>query len=79
MTDALIQVVAQTLNVDPSVIGDDSSPENTNGWDSAAAVRVILAIEKEFALEFTLPELMAMHDVGLIRSVLRKKGVTIGS
>lgn len=77
MVDAIVRLVAQTLNIDPSLITDESSPENTRGWDSLASLNLITAIEETFSVELSLPEMMAMHDVGLVRTVLLRKGVAI--
>jgi hypothetical protein len=38
MSDMLIELFAEVLQVDPAVLNDDSSPENLKQWDSLAAM-----------------------------------------
>jgi acyl carrier protein len=75
MTDRLATVFAETLKLPVSVISDETSPENTMQWDSLAAMDLVTAIEEMFSVELSTREIMAMMSVGIVRLVLRKKGV----
>ena len=39
--DALIEVFAEVLQVDPAELNDDSSPDNVKRWDSLAAMALV--------------------------------------
>ena len=73
--DNITAIFAGILKVDPSAINDDSSPENIPEWDSVAAMHLVAAIEERFGIELSTREIMSMRTVGLVRSVLRKKGI----
>ena len=75
MTDKLILVFAETLGVDPSTLSDESTPDNTEKWDSVNAMDLVASIEEAFSIELTTKEIMSMRSIGLARSVLAKKGV----
>ena len=75
MTDKLILVFAETLGVDSSTLSDESTPDNTEKWDSVNAMDLVASIEEAFSIELTTKEIMSMRSIGLARSVLAKKGV----
>ncbi len=60
--DALKQVIATMLNVDPSTINEDSSMDNVPSWDSLRHMNLVLALEEEFKV--TIPD----EDAGNITS-----------
>jgi acyl carrier protein len=68
-------IFAGILKVDPSTINDESSPDNVPEWDSVAAMHLVAAIEERFGVVLSTREIMSMRTVGLVRSVLRKKGI----
>lgn len=75
MIDPLIKVFAETLRVSPEQLSDSTSPENTPPWDSVAAMDLVAAVEDGFNVELTTKEIMKMRSIGLVREVLRSKGV----
>jgi acyl carrier protein len=70
-----VEVFAEVLDVDPSLLNDDSSPDNVPMWDSTAAMALVVGIEERFNIELTTREISAMRTIGLVREVLRRKGV----
>ena len=77
MTDALIALFAEELDVEPSTLNDESSPDTVESWDSLAAVRLVAALESEFNVSLTAREIMRMRTIGIAREVLRQKNVDI--
>ena len=75
MSDPLIALVAEVLRIDAAGLGDESSPDNTENWDSLAAMDLVTALEDDFGIELTTPEIMRMRTVGQMRAVLKEKGV----
>ena len=74
-TDPLIAVFAEGLGVEPSILNDSTSPENTPQWDSLAAMTLVSLIEEQFDVRLSTREIMKMQTVGLARAVLRGKDV----
>lgn len=60
--DGLKQVMATMLNVDASIINEDSSMDNVPSWDSLRHMNLVLALEEEFKV--TIPD----EDAGNITS-----------
>lgn len=75
MTDPLIKVFAECLNIDPSQLSDDSSPDNTPLWDSLAVMTLVAGIEETFSISLSTRDIMTMRSIGIARQVLRGKGV----
>ena len=75
MTDLLAQIFATTLDIDPERVTDGTSPENTPQWSSLASLKLAVMIQEAYAIELTTAEIVKMRNVGLVRSLLRQKGV----
>lgn len=77
MTDALTNVFAEEFSLAASELNDDSSPDTVDEWDSLAAMRLVAAIEETFNVRLTTVEMMKMRTIGVARSVLQAKGVSV--
>lgn len=75
MSDRLIEVFAQGLNLDASALDETTSPQNTSQWDSLAAMEMVTLIEDNFEVRLSTREIMKMNSIGAARTVLRGKGV----
>jgi acyl carrier protein len=69
----LREVVGSVLDVPPASIGEDTSTDTVDGWDSLAHMNLILAIEEE--LDVTLPDEEAadLTSYPLIRLVVAEQ------
>ena len=56
-----------------SDIWQDSEPRAE--WDSLAAMGLVALLEESFEIQLSTEEIMSMRSVGLVREVLRTKGV----
>ena len=65
MADRLIEVFAEGLQVSPDTITDDTSPDNTESWNSLAAMELVMGIEETFDVKLSTREIMKMRSVGL--------------
>ncbi|HEY7167860.1 MAG TPA: acyl carrier protein [Candidatus Binatia bacterium] len=77
MTDPLTQTFAAVLKLDPNSLTDETSPENTPAWDSLRALQLVTAIEETFNVELATTDILRMRNLGMVRNVLRRKGVTV--
>ena len=75
MSDALIQLFAEILQIDPTDLNEDSSPDNVKQWDSLAAMELVAAIEEKFKVKLSTKEIMKMSTIGRARKVLQGKSV----
>lgn len=71
--DRLKTVFAEIFQLSIDQITDDASPKTVPRWDSMNAMVLTMAIEEEFAIQFSDQELMKMHTFGKIREAVIAK------
>ncbi len=69
------ETVGKILNIDPDKINDDTSPENTGQWDSFNGLLLVSELEKNFNVKFDIEEVIAIKNIGDIKSILKKHKV----
>ena len=53
-------VMSIILNLNAAEISDNTSIDNTPGWDSANHINLVLALEEEFSISFEVSEFELM-------------------
>ncbi len=61
--DFATTALATLLKSDAAELTLDASPKNTNGWDSLAQVNLILAMEKEHGISFTIEQILEFESL----------------
>ncbi|MGE0821935.1 MAG: acyl carrier protein [Candidatus Binatia bacterium] len=67
------RIVADVLSLSVETIGPHDSPETLKRWDSLRHLSIVLAVEQEFAVQFTPEEIEQLVSVGVIAGVLGEK------
>ena len=75
MPQSVPQVFAEVLGVPEETIANDFSPATSAVWDSLQSMNLVLALEDSYGVKFSTKEIAAMQSVGMVREVLRTKGV----
>jgi acyl carrier protein len=75
--DRLLQVVAEVFGLNVEEIDDSSSQDTISKWDSLGMINLISEIEIRFDVQFDLAELAVFKNVGIIRTLLIEKGVSV--
>ena len=75
MSDRIEKVFSEVLGIPVGKINDATSPENTPEWDSLEAMNLVVALEEAFEIKLSTREIVSMRTVGLVRKVLRAKGM----
>lgn len=55
------------------VIARETSADDIDGWDSLTHVNLIMVIEKEFAIKFSLKEMAGFRNVGDMADLIVSK------
>jgi acyl carrier protein len=71
----LIELVANVLNVPASSLDSQSSPSNQRTWDSLAHITIISAVEATYGVSLTMPEILAIKNIGDLADILKRHGV----
>ncbi|MBI2024676.1 MAG: acyl carrier protein [Candidatus Harrisonbacteria bacterium] len=70
----LEEIIAGVLTIDVKSVNDQTSPENTPGWDSFNSILLVSEVEKNFNVKFELDEVVGLKNVGDFRALLKKRG-----
>ena len=66
-------IFTDVLDDDAIVLTRETTARDVEGWDSLAHINLIISIEKEFKISFTLVELQGLKNVGdMLDLVVRK-------
>lgn len=69
MKKKVYEIVASIMHVSAAEINDDSSPQTLSKWDSLNHMKLIMALEEIFNVEFSDTDISLMKDV---RSILER-------
>lgn len=54
------QIMADILHLEPRQIDEQTAMDNTEAWDSANHISLVLALEDEFSISFDVAEIETM-------------------
>lgn len=66
-------IVSQVFSIDESVITDTMSSKDIADWDSMNYLLFISELENEFAMSFSMDEVMNAKTLGDIRSIVESR------
>lgn len=70
MREKVFEVVARIMGVPVETVNEDSSPMTLGKWDSLRHMKLILAVEEYFSVQFTDDDIVAIKDVrGLLARI----------
>ena len=64
--DRVKKIMAAVLSVDIETIGDDSSVDDMEAWDSLRHINLIIALEQEFGISLPDEEVASLTSVRLL-------------
>ena len=74
------EILAQLQGIFQDVFDDDSlvierktCDDDIEDWDSLAQINLVVAIEKEFKVKFSLDDLITLNDVGDMVDLIARK------
>ena len=69
-------IVADTFEVDVKTVDDNTSSEDIKKWDSLGQLQLLAAIESFYSINFEISEIFQIFNLGDIRKILIKKGLS---
>ncbi len=70
-------VLVAVLGVETSAITDNTKPADIENWDSFNGLILVTELEKNFKVQFSIEEIVAVKKVGDIKKILKRHGVNI--
>lgn len=74
----LLALLSRVLDIDIITITDETSPDNTETWDSFNGLMMVSELENEFNVHFTMDEVVSVTCVMDIKEALKRHGIDIG-
>ncbi len=72
MESRIREVMSDVLGVPKEDLNDASSTTTMENWDSLNHMKLVVALEEEFGIQFTDEEILQMQDVLSIKKVIAK-------
>jgi acyl carrier protein len=73
----LEEIFAKLLREPVATITDASNRETLKRWDSFNHLRLVVALEDAYNVEFSTTEVEGIKTVGMVKELLRLKGVSL--
>ena len=77
MSNSLLDIVANIMEVEATQIDDDSGPETIENWDSFRGLILFEELESKFNVKFTLNELLNVRKIKDIKNILSVRGASL--
>ncbi len=77
MSDNLLDIIANVMEVQVSQIDDESGPETIENWDSFRGLILFEELESKFNVKFTLNELLNIKKIKDIKNILSVRGASL--
>lgn len=72
---ATLDKVFQEVFEDDSIhVGPETTANDIEDWDSLEHINLVVAIEKQFQMKFTMGEITTMKNVGEMVEILQNRG-----
>jgi acyl carrier protein len=76
MSNNLLDIVANVMEVQVSQIDDESGPETIENWDSFRGLILFEELESKYNVKFTLNELLNIKKIKDIKNILSIRGAS---
>jgi acyl carrier protein len=60
--DSISKIIVDVLDEEDLVVTRDTTADDAEDWDSLAQIQMILAIEKELGIKFSLQEIQQLNQ-----------------
>ena len=71
--DRLTEIFRDFFDDDDIVINDETTSDDIEDWDSLEHINLIVAIEQEFEMKFSMGEVTGMKNVGAMVDIIQER------
>ena len=71
--DKLTEIFRDFFDDVDIVINDETTSDDIEDWDSLEHINLILAIEQEFGMKFSMGEVTGMKNVGAMVDIIQER------
>lgn len=70
--EKLAAIFRDVFDDDKLIIGETTSAEDVDGWDSLMHINLIMAVEAEFIIKFSMDDVFRMKNVGEMVDIIQE-------
>lgn len=70
---ALDEVFCEVFDDETIKVGENTTANDIEDWDSLEHINLVVAIEKRFSMKFTMGEVTTMKNVGEMVDIIRER------
>ena len=74
--DKLKQILADVFDIDAGAVDDTTSVDTVKEWDSLKHLNLVLALEQQFNITFSVEQTVEILNYPLIKAVLGEHGIS---
>ncbi|MGN0366673.1 MAG: acyl carrier protein [Suilimivivens sp.] len=71
--DGVNEIFRDVFDDEEITVGEDTTAEDIEDWDSLEHINLIVAIEKKFNIKFTMGEVTGMKNVGEMVTIISER------
>ena len=71
--DGVNEVFRDVFDDDEITVGEETTADDIEDWDSLEHINLIVAIEKKFNIKFTMGEVTGMKNVGEMVTIISER------
>ena len=75
MHNRIQQAMREVFDDDHLLVTDDLSMDTFPDWDSLSQVKLVIALQEEFGVDFQTEEVLEATSVAKLKSLLASKGI----
>jgi len=72
MEEKIKKIMAAVLELGQSDINNDTNPDTVSNWDSLRHMKLVFALEEEFAVEFSDDQIFRLTNIGSIMDCVKE-------
>lgn len=74
--EKLQEVFRDVFDDEDIVVGDGTTAEDIEGWDSLEHINLIVSVEKKFGMKFNMGEANSMKNVGEMVDIILARAIS---
>jgi acyl carrier protein len=71
--ERLNKIFQNVFDEDRLAVRENTTAEDIDGWDSLEHINLIVAIEDDFGMKFSISEVTGMKNVGAMVEIIRER------
>ena len=76
--EKLNEIFRDIFDDDDITVTPETNSDSIEDWDSLEHINLVVAIEKEFGLKFSMDEVTGMQNVGEMVEIILQRGTALG-